>query len=83
MSWWAITAILAGLLVANVLYLLWYFGWVDRQTSGAAYFSRSIPERRALKRRIRLLSLPLRRGPAPEAESCYLRLGAETPTGSS
>ena len=32
---------------------------------------------------IRLLSLPLRRGPAPEAESCYLRLGAETPTASS
>lgn len=58
MSWWAITAILAGLLVANVVYLLWFFAWVDRQTSGAAYFSRSVPERRALKRRIRLLSLP-------------------------
>ncbi|KTE08210.1 RNA-binding S4 domain-containing protein [Sphingopyxis sp. H115] len=28
---------------------------------------------------IRLLSLPLRRGPAPEAQACYLRLEAEAP----
>ena len=28
---------------------------------------------------IRLLSVPLRRGPAPEAQACYVRLGAEAP----
>lgn len=28
---------------------------------------------------IRLLSLPLRRGPAPEAQACYARLGGEPP----
>lgn len=28
---------------------------------------------------IRLLCLPQRRGPAPEAQACYIRLGAETP----
>lgn len=32
---------------------------------------------------IRLLSLPARRGPAPEARACYVRLGKETPAASS
>lgn len=32
---------------------------------------------------IRLLSLPLRRGPAPEAQACYARLDAGRPAGSS
>jgi ribosome-associated heat shock protein Hsp15 len=27
---------------------------------------------------IRVLSLPLRRGPAPEAQACYVRLGTDT-----
>ncbi|MGE3956199.1 MAG: sulfotransferase domain-containing protein [Vicinamibacterales bacterium] len=58
MSWLAIAAIVAALLAANVVYLVWYFGWVERQTAGAAYFSRPVDERRALKRRIRLLSIP-------------------------
>ncbi len=31
---------------------------------------------------IRLLSLPLRRGPAPEAQACYERLGGEAPAAS-
>lgn len=32
---------------------------------------------------VRLLSLPARRGPAPEARACYVRLGKETPAASS
>lgn len=32
---------------------------------------------------IRLLSLPLRRGPAPEAQACYTRLDGETPAATS
>ncbi|WP_428684184.1 RNA-binding S4 domain-containing protein [Sphingopyxis sp.] len=32
---------------------------------------------------IRLLALPQRRGPAPEAQACYVRLGAEAPAASS
>lgn len=32
---------------------------------------------------IRLLSLPLRRGPAPEAQACYARLDPESPAPSS
>jgi len=32
---------------------------------------------------IRLLALPRRRGPAPEAQACYLKLDAGTPAASS
>ena len=32
---------------------------------------------------IRLLALPQRRGPAPEAQACYLKLDAGTPAASS
>jgi ribosome-associated heat shock protein Hsp15 len=32
---------------------------------------------------IRLLALPQRRGPAPEAQACYLKLEAGTPAASS
>ncbi|KGB57948.1 RNA-binding S4 domain-containing protein [Sphingopyxis sp. SE2] len=32
---------------------------------------------------IRLLTLPLRRGPAPEAQSCYVRLDSPDPAPSS
>lgn len=32
---------------------------------------------------IRLLSLPQRRGPAPEAQACYLRLEEQAPAASS
>lgn len=58
MSWLAIAAAAIALLVANVVYLTWFFGWVERQTAGAAYFSLPVSKRRALKQRIRLLSLP-------------------------
>lgn len=58
MSWLAIVATAVTLVIANIVYLAWFFGWVERQTAGAAYFRRPVAERRALKRRIRLLSLP-------------------------
>lgn len=47
------------LLIAQVAYLLWYFRWEARNTSGMAYYGRSPAGRRALKRRIRLYSLPV------------------------
>ena len=58
MSWPIVLALAAALLVANFLYLIWYFRWEARQTTGLAYFGRTSSERRALKRRIRLYSLP-------------------------
>jgi hypothetical protein len=53
----AIAALL--LLIAEVVYLVWYFRWEARSTSGMAYYGRSLAERQALKRKIRLLSLPV------------------------
>lgn len=47
------------LLIAQVLYLVWYFRWEARSTSGMAYYGRSLAGRRALKRRIRLFSRPV------------------------
>ena len=58
MSWSLILAVAAIALVANFTYLLWYFRWEARQTQGVAYYGRTLAGRRALKRRIRLLSLP-------------------------
>lgn len=46
------------LLVAQVAYVVWYFRWEARNTTGMAYYGRSLPCRRALKRRIRRYSLP-------------------------
>jgi hypothetical protein len=50
----------AGLLiVAHTLYLGWYLRWEGRNTKGMAYYGKPLVERRALKRRIRWLSLPV------------------------
>ena len=49
---------IAAIGAANVVYLIWYFRWESRQTSGVAYYGRTLNDRRALKRRIRLFSLP-------------------------
>lgn len=46
------------LLIAQVVYVVWYFRWEARNTTGMAYYGRSLPSRRALKRRIRCYSLP-------------------------
>ena len=58
MSWPILLALAVALLVANFFYLFWYFRWEARQTTGLAYFGRTSSDRRALKRRIRLYSLP-------------------------
>jgi hypothetical protein len=58
MSWVALLALAAALLVANFVYLFWFFRWQDRETTGLAYFGRTLAERRALKQRIRRYSLP-------------------------
>jgi hypothetical protein len=48
------------LLIAQGLYLVWYFRWEARSTGGMAYYGRSLAGRRALKRRIRVFSLPVK-----------------------
>ena len=50
----------ALLAVAGLVYLWLYLRWEGRQTSGMAYYGRSLSDRRALKRTIRVLSLPTR-----------------------
>lgn len=55
---WTILLSAAALAVVGVGYLFWYFQWESRQTSGTSYFGRPLAERRALKRRIRLMSIP-------------------------
>jgi hypothetical protein len=57
-NWLTSLAAAAVLLVLSVVYLVWYFRWENRQTAGLAYFGRTLRDRRALKRRIRMLSLP-------------------------
>lgn len=47
------------LVAALVAYAVWYFRWEARNTKGLAYFGRPPEARRALKRRIRLLSAPV------------------------
>ncbi|HEX5070058.1 MAG TPA: sulfotransferase domain-containing protein [Vicinamibacterales bacterium] len=60
MTWFGAVLAVAVLVLADVLYVVWYFRWEARQTSGMAYFGRPLAERRALKRRIRWLSFPAR-----------------------
>lgn len=56
MNWLGVLAVVVLLLVADLLYLVWYQRWEFRQTSGMAYYGRSLAERRALKSRIRWYS---------------------------
>jgi len=58
MSWPLLLALAAALLFANFIYLLWYFRWEARQTSGLGYFGRTSADKVALKKRIRRYSLP-------------------------
>ncbi len=48
-----------GLLSFWAGYLVWYFRWDARNTAGMAYYGRPPAARRGLKRRIRILSLPV------------------------
>ena len=58
MSWVTLLTLAVALLVVNFGYLLWFFRWQERETSGLAYFGRTSSDRQALKQRIRLYSLP-------------------------
>ena len=58
MTWPIVLAVVASFAALNVAYLVWYFQWENQQTRGLAYYGRTLAERRALKRRIRLYSLP-------------------------
>jgi sulfotransferase family protein len=58
MSWRGVLGIGAALIVAELVYLGWYVRWEARRTRGLAYYGRPLAERRAIKRRIRWLSLP-------------------------
>jgi aryl sulfotransferase len=57
MALW-IAAAAAALVLLNFLYLIWYLHWEGQQTRGMAYYGRPVASRRALKRRIRLYSMP-------------------------
>jgi hypothetical protein len=56
--WLGIAAAVVLALVGSALYLAFYLRWETRETSGMAYYGRSLAARRALKRRIRAYSLP-------------------------
>jgi Sulfotransferase domain len=58
MIWFGVAAGALLLGVASVVYLTVYLQWEARETSGMAYYGRSLAARRALKRRIRRYSLP-------------------------
>jgi len=58
MSWPSLLLTAGATFLAGLFYLFWYFRWESRNTEGVAYFGRTLKERRALKRRIRLMSLP-------------------------
>lgn len=58
MMWLGAAAAVALLCVAAVAYLVWYFRWEHRHTAGMAYYGLPLERRRALKRRIRWLSIP-------------------------
>jgi estrone sulfotransferase len=58
MNWPLAAAAAVALVVAGFVYLAVYVRWEARQTRGMAYYGRPLAARRALKRRIRLFSLP-------------------------
>ncbi len=57
MNWfWAGGLVLLLFLIADLFYLVWYQRWEMENTSGMAYYGKTLPERRALKERIRWYS---------------------------
>ena len=58
MNWLGLSVVLALLLLGDFIYLVWYLQWEWRNTSGLAYYGKSLPERRELKRQIRRYSIP-------------------------
>jgi hypothetical protein len=60
MIWLGTVAALAVVGLAYLGYLAWYFQWESQRTAGMAYYGLPLAGRRALKRRIRTFSLPVR-----------------------
>ncbi len=60
MTWWFVPTGAVLAFVAGVAYLAWYMRWELLQTSGMAYYSRSLAGRRALKRQMWRRALPAR-----------------------
>jgi Sulfotransferase domain len=58
MLWLGILLALVLLPIAGFLYLAWYLRWESGNTRGMAYYGKTLAERRALKERIHLHSLP-------------------------
>jgi Sulfotransferase domain len=60
MSWLIVTGIVVLLLITPLVYLEWYLRWEHQHTCGMAYYGKPLDERRALKRRIRQFSFPVK-----------------------
>jgi hypothetical protein len=58
LTWLGAAGAVALLLVADLIYLFWYFRWEAAHTAGMAYYGLPLPQRQALKTRIRWVSLP-------------------------
>ncbi|MCI0591217.1 MAG: sulfotransferase domain-containing protein [Gammaproteobacteria bacterium] len=60
MIWLGVVLVVVLLFVADFRYLGWYLRWERRNTSGMAYYGKTLAERRALKERICRYSLLVR-----------------------
>ncbi len=60
MTWLAVAAGVALTGLAYVAYLVWYFQWEARHTTGLAYYGLPLDARRAVKRRLRRYARPVR-----------------------
>ena len=58
MTWLTALAVLVLIAAGDLAYLFWYFKWEERHTRGMAYYGLPIAGRRALKQKIKWLSLP-------------------------
>ena len=56
MNWLRFLTAIAILLAADLFYLVWYLRWEWQNTSGMAYYGKTLRERRALKKRVRRYS---------------------------
>ncbi len=60
MTWFWAAAAVAALCVTYLVYLAWYFQWETQHTTGLSYYGLPLAGRRALKRRIKWFSGPVR-----------------------
>lgn len=78
LSWTGLAAALILLPIAGLVYVALYLRWEGQQTAGLAYYGRPLQARQALKRRIRLFSLPAK--PVVHALAWLGRSKAAMPT---